>query len=267
MRGAHFSKMSMTRGLNPPRVLDVRNQFSLSRSIPEDIKRQVRQRCGYGCVICGGAIIEYEHVRPEFAKAKAHDPHGIALLCPICHAKKTRNFLSVRRVLEAMENPASKATGFAFSELEHHTSHPYVVLGGTTLTNCRTPIQITGIPVIRVERAEMAQGPYQLSANFFDERGVPSLFIDRNEWRVSADAWDVEAVGGKITVRTGPGEIALQLLLDPGRGVVVERMRMHCAGYLVEAHAGHLEIISRGGNRTSLTGCLVDNCAVGVQVG
>lgn len=244
----------------------MRNHFGLSRSIPEEVKRQVRQRCGYGCVLCGTAIVEYEHVRPEFAKAKAHESRGIALLCPTCHAKKTRNFLSVRRVLEAMEKPAAKENGFAFSELEEHTTHPYVILGGMVLKNCPTPVQVKGIPLIRIEDAEAAQGPYQLSASFFDEKGLPSLFIRRNEWQVAANVWDVEAVGGKITVRTAPGEIALQLLLDPGQGVVVARIRMHCGGYFFEANSGKLEVVSPGGGRTSFTGCLGDNCGVGLAL-
>lgn len=250
----------------PIRAHGVRNQYGLSRAIPEDVKRQVRQTCGYGCVICGAAIVEYEHVRPEFAKAKAHDPQGIALLCPTCHAKKTRNFLSVRRVLEASEKPAAKTSGFAFSELEDHNSHPYVVLGGMTLKNCPTPVQVRGIPLIRVEDSEVARGPYQLSASFFDDKGVPSLFIRRNEWQVGANSWDVEAVGGRITVRTGPGEIALQLLLDSGKGVVVERIRMHCGGYFFEANHGQLDVVSPGGARSSFTGCLADNCNVGLSL-
>ena len=244
----------------------MRNQFGLPRAIPEDVKRQVRQTCGYGCVICGTAIVEYEHVRPEFAKAKAHDPKGIALLCPTCHAKKTRNFLSARRVLEAMDKPAAKASGFAFSELEIHSSHPYVIFGGMTLKNCATPVLVRNMPLIRVEDAEEDRGPYQLSASFFDDKGIPSLFIRRNEWRVAANSWDVEAVGGRITVRTGPGDIALQLLLDPGQGVVVERLKMHCGGYLFDATHAHLDVISPGGGRMSFTGCLADNCNVGLAL-
>lgn len=217
-------------------------------------------------MICGAAIVEYEHVRPNFAKAKAHDAQGIALLCPTCHAKKTRNFLSARRVLEAMNKPAAKASSFAFSELEDRGSHPYVVFGGMTLENCPTPVAVRGMPLIRVKDAEVARGPYQLSTSFFDDKGILSLFIRRNEWQVAANSWDVEAVGGKITVRTAPGEIALQLLLDPGQGVVVERLNMHCSGYLFEATHGQLDVISPGGSRMSFTGCLVDNFNVGLAL-
>ena len=56
-----------------------KNQYDLSREIPADVKRAVRQACGYGCVICGSAIIEYEHVDPTFNEAREHDP--TARLC------------------------------------------------------------------------------------------------------------------------------------------------------------------------------------------
>jgi hypothetical protein len=166
-----------------------------------------------------------------------------------------------------METPAAKVSGFAFSDLEAQTSHPYVVIGGMTLKNCRTPVEVRGIPLIRMEEAENPGGPYQVSASFFDDRGMPSLFIRRNEWQIAARSWDVEAAGGRITVRTGPGEIALQLLLDPGQGVVVERLRMHCAGHFFEANHSQLEVVSPSGGRMSFTGCLADGCNVGLSLG
>ena len=242
------------------------NEYGLSRDIPEHIKREVRQRCGYGCVICGVAIVEYEHVKPEFAKARTHDAHGIALLCPTCHSKKTRNFISSRRVLEAMATPAAKQTGFAFSELESSTRHPYVLLAGLTLKNCETPVEIRGLPVLRIEDSEAQGGPFLLSASFFDRNGRPSLFIRRNEWNIFADSWDVEATGGTITVRTGPGDVALRLVLDPGEGVIVERIQMYCGGYVIEGGAGQLDVITPSGGRSTFTGCLADNCKVGLSL-
>lgn len=244
----------------------MRNQYGLSRSIPEGIKRQVRQHCGYGCILCGSAIVEYEHIRPEFAKAKVHDANGIALLCPTCHARKTRNFISAGRVMEAMAKPAAKESGFAFSELEAQEGHPYIIIGGMTLRNCRTPVEVRGFPLVSIENAEINRGPYQISATFFDHNGQPSLLIRRNEWQVSSNVWDVEAVGGRITVRTGRREIALRLILDPGEGVIVETMKMLCGGYLLEADRGTLELVSPGGGRTSFTGCLADYCNVGLSL-
>lgn len=242
------------------------NQYGLNRNIPEDVKRTVRQRCGFGCVICAGAIVEYEHVDPEFARAHQHHPDRIALLCPSCHARKTRNFLSRRRVIEAMRDPAAKKAGFAFSDLESTQQHPYVVFAGLTLRNCTTPVEIHGLPVLRVEAAEAHGAPYRLSASFFDTKGVPSLFIRKNEWQVLANTWDVEATGGVIVVRSAPGEIALRLRLDPGEGVVVERLSMFCGGYRLEGDFRTLNVISPGGGTSMFTNCIADNCSVGLSL-
>jgi len=32
------------------------------RNIPLPIQREVRQRCGFGCVICGTLLYEYDHI-------------------------------------------------------------------------------------------------------------------------------------------------------------------------------------------------------------
>lgn len=242
------------------------NLYGLPRKIPEDVKRAVRQRCGFGCVICAAAIVEYEHIDPEYARARHHSPDGIALLCPTCHAKKTRNFLSRRRVIEAMRDPAARRTGFAFSDLESTHQHPYVKFAGMTLRNCITPVEIRGLPVLRIEASETPSGPYRLSASFFDARGVPSLFIRQNEWQVLANTWDVEATGGVINVRTAPGEFALRLRLDPGEGVVVERLSMFCGGYHLQGDTHALRITSPGGGTNTIIGGIADNCAVGLSL-
>ena len=83
------------------------NRFGLRRKIPEDIKRRVRQRCGFGCVICGSSVYEYEHVSPTYVEAQRHDPDCIATLCASCHSKVTRRIWSKDKVSHASRRPAS----------------------------------------------------------------------------------------------------------------------------------------------------------------
>jgi hypothetical protein len=63
-------------------------------SCPEESKRRVRQRDGFGCVCCGLGIYQYDHFDSEFSEATAHHENGIISLCAACHAKKTRGLLS-----------------------------------------------------------------------------------------------------------------------------------------------------------------------------
>jgi hypothetical protein len=243
------------------------NQYGLTRDIPSDVKRSVRQRCGFGCVICAGAIVDYEHFSPEFSKATRHDPEGITLLCPGCHAKKTRNMLSQRRVREANQDPAAKKVRYAFSDVEASEGRPFIKLAGMTLRNCNVPLQVRGYPLFQVEKPEELNAPYRLTASFFNRQGHPSLFIRQNEWKVFSDSWDVEVIGPSVTVRERPGEIALKLRFVPGEGLIVERLAMYCGGFHIAGNADELQVQAPGGGNTTFTGCLVDNCNVGLSLG
>jgi magnesium chelatase family protein len=46
------------------------NKHGLSRTIPAEIRREIRQRSKFGCVICRNAIYTYEHIDPTFVNAK-----------------------------------------------------------------------------------------------------------------------------------------------------------------------------------------------------
>jgi hypothetical protein len=245
----------------------MRNKYGLSRDIPGEVKRAVRQRCGFGCVICAGAIVDYEHFSPEFSKATRHDPEGITLLCPACHAKKTRNMISQRRVREANQDPAARKVRYAFSDVEASEGRPFIKLAGMTLRNCNVPLEVRGYPLFQVEGPEEVNGPYRLTASFFNRQGQPSLFVRQNEWKVFSDSWDVEVTGPSVTVRMQPGEIALRLMFVPGEGLIVERLDMYCAGFHLVGNREELHVRSPDGGGMSFTRCLADNCNVGLSLG
>lgn len=88
------------------------NKFGLRRRIGEDIKREVRRRCGYGCVICGEAFFDYDHFDPEYVDATEHNPDGIALLCDKHQRAKTAGRLSEASYLAAIEDPFALRQGW-----------------------------------------------------------------------------------------------------------------------------------------------------------
>jgi hypothetical protein len=243
------------------------NQFGLSRDIPDPVKREVRQACGFGCVICGASIIEYEHVDPPFAEATTHDPARIALLCPQCHAKVTTGFLSKATVIEAMRDPISKRTGYASEFLDIGKQHPKVVFAGVTLTNCQMPVVARGLPLFMVQQAEAAEAPFRLSANFFNSQGRPSLQVVENEWRVSEKNWDVEATGGRIIVRDAPRHISLRLVAGAADALIVEELDMFLAGIRFIGSPTELRVEYPGGGGGTFTKCVMDGCRVGLMLG
>lgn len=74
-----------------------------------------------------------------------------------------------------------------------------------------------------------------LSGVFCDSVGRDALVIKDNEWSVSTGNWDVECVGPRITIRSGPGDIVLVLKLNPPHGIIVERINMLFEGLDSEA--------------------------------
>lgn len=202
------------------------NKHGLSRHIPEDVKRRVREMCGFGCVICGNGIIEYEHIEPEFHNATKHDPAGITLLCPQCHAKKTRKFLSVETVKAAMAKPMALQKGYAKEVFDIGGGRPIIVFAGSIIRNCPVPLLIAGHPLFTIEQPEENGGPFRLSGDFYDSQGKPSLSIVNNEWQAWAGNWDVTVSGGAITIHEDTGRIHLVLRSDPPDTIIVERLNM-----------------------------------------
>ena len=108
------------------------NRFGLSRDIPNETKRLIRQRCGFGCVVCGSAFYQYEHVDPNFADARVHDPERIALLCGSCHDRVTRGALSKETVKRWALHPRAKELGFSFGPFDIGLHRPVIVAGTLT---------------------------------------------------------------------------------------------------------------------------------------
>jgi len=207
-----------------------RNQYGLSKDIPDPIKQQVRQTCGFGCVICGASLIEYEHIDPEFPDAKSHDPFAIALLCPYCHGNVTRKFWSKEKVKAALGAPRCKEKGFSWGAFDFGSQIPEVRFAGCTFQNCQFPLLVRGVRVFWFEEPEQPGGPFRLTSNFFDSTGKPVLEIEANEWKAYSDLWDAEFTGGRIIIREREGLQCLVLRADPPHAIVVERVVMNVRG-------------------------------------
>ncbi|VXB44481.1 conserved hypothetical protein [Pseudomonas sp. 8O] len=240
------------------------NAFGLSRDIPADIKRQVRQRDGFGCVVCGLGIVQYEHVDPEFKDARTHDPNCIALLCPQCHAKVTTRMWSKARVKLAMRSPKCKQLGYTREFFDFSDGHPALKFGGMLLSNCPTPIEVSGKPLFRIKPPELPEEPFLFSGLFTDSEGNISLEIEDNEWKAYSNAWDVEVKGSTITIREAHRVFHLILSVSQPNTIVVERLNMTLGGLQFEANGDFLRVTFPHGGVSEFTSCLADNCMVGM---
>src|SRR5260221_9229391 len=78
--------------------------LAAERDIPDPIKRIVRQRCGFGCVVCGRPIYEYHHML-GFATVQRHVAAELTLLCPDHHSDQRKGLLPDAKVEKADRDP------------------------------------------------------------------------------------------------------------------------------------------------------------------
>ena len=248
-------------------VKSEKNQFGLDRNIPAAIKREIRQKCGFGCVICCSSIWEYEHIDPPFAQATRHDPNAMALLCPGCHKKVTSRLMSKDTVQRKRRDPCTSRTGYARDFFDIGETMPSLTFAGVQVQNCSVPIMVNNEALFEVKEGEEPGAPFRLSGNFYNSNGELSLQIVDNEWRVMTEAnWDVDVVGPKITIRESPNHVSLRLIADPPHGLIVDRMNMQVGNYRFIGNRNTLVMQDRSGNRTTLTGQIKSHCHVGYQI-
>lgn len=228
------------------------NKNGLSRYIPADISREVRHRCGFGCVICGNAVYTYEHIDPPFAEAFEHDPSKIALLCAGCHGKVTRGLTSKTTVLQYLGKPKAFEMGFSREAFDITASNPRIELCGTKFRGIRTVIAMMGAEILKVEPPECEGAPMRISALFCDKEGNEIFKIVQNEWFSNVANWDVEVSGRRIFFRRAPGDIALVIRAVPPETIAIERIAMFYQGARVTGVDGS-PIDARAPNGARLT--------------
>src|SRR4029078_3986773 len=81
-----------------------------SPHISEKIQRAIRQRCGFGCVVCGLPLYEYEHMQ-GWANVRRHEEAEITLLCDRHHREKTNGLFPLDAVRAADNNPYNLRAG------------------------------------------------------------------------------------------------------------------------------------------------------------
>lgn len=238
-----------------------KNRFGLSRNIPEKIKFQVRKNSGFGCVICGLGIYEYEHIEPEFKDAKEHIADNITLLCSQCHSKKTRKFLSKETILSSIKKPFSLKNGYVNEFLDINLDNPITILiGDSKFRNCPIPIRFKNKDIIRIEKSDETPNQYKLSCEFLDKTGKNSLKIENNEWIANSENWDIITKAGQLIIKNKE-EIYLIIENVNNNTLFVKYYKSYIEGHYVEVNDSGIRINT---NKFSLNS--FDNCSIGMLI-
>lgn len=212
------------------RASESENKHGLSRTIPAAVRREVRRRSRFGCVVCRRGFYQYEHIDPPFKEAREHDPERMCCLCGSCHDAVSRGQMSkgliAAKYREIQQTPVEDVDPPS-GPLDFHDGTAELVIGGLYYAPAvRTVLRYHGRDVMRVQPAEREGEPGLISAVFTNDQGEETLRLEENAWIGSLAAWDIEVEGQRITVRRKRGSIALRLRLDPPGRIVVERLDM-----------------------------------------
>lgn len=222
------------------------NKHNLTRDIPDPVKREVRQRCGFGCVVCGSAIYDYEHFDPEYIEAKEHNANGIALLCPTDHTRKRKNLLSHQKYLQAIANPKAKEINKAYTEWEVGDSAPTIIIGDKIFTGGTSIIKIDDELILGFKTPIEKGAPPRLYLRFFDREENEVFSIIDNEIGVNSDAFDIETEGSKWNIRSALYKTDLRIELSPPNLIFIKQINLTHKKWALKAKNEKFEILYDG---------------------
>lgn len=200
---------------------------SEERKIPPATRRAVRQRCGFGCVICGFPLYEYDHMA-GWANVHRHDADEITLLCDTHHREKTSGLLPIGTVRVANADPLNRRIGASSPYALHYSGEQCEALIGSNKLSARmqqdfAAVVIDGLPLIGFR---FEDGHYLLNVHLFNELNEPVLLIADNELTFSSDPWDIELVGTRLIIRAAARSIFIDMTFEPPNGIRIDRGRL-----------------------------------------
>lgn len=205
-----------------------KNKFGRTDYIPAPIKREIRKRCGFGCVNCGSPFYDYEHWNPPFEELNEEPSvDGITLCCPNCHRKKGK-LISMEEYKKNIRSPAAFKQGHITTDWDKGFA-PEIILGNVSCSGGTRILEIDNELMIGFHPPETPNSPPRLVARFFGRDGKESFRIIDNECIGNPEAWDIESTGiesggWRWIIRNGLRNIDLHLELYPPHKIIVRKM-------------------------------------------
>jgi hypothetical protein len=239
-----------------------------SRNIPRPIQREVRQRCGFGCIICGLPLYEYDHME-EWALVQRHVAEEITLLCNQHHREKTAGLLPKETVKEANANPFNLQKSVSKPYTPHFSGKQAEIIIGSNSFTCEdqgygtimVPISIDGLPLVGFV---LGDGHLLLNLAVFDEYNVLVLQIKDNHLYYSTVPWDIQLVGTTLRIREAHRKILLEVEFKPPNKVTISRGRFLRNGVEVLVRPDSILISNNG---MYIRGNHAHNCYGGLILG
>lgn len=236
--------------------------------IKSEIKRAVRQRCGFGCIICGCPIYEYDHII-EWSKTRHHREDELTLLCSKHHTEKTNKILPTEEVIKANRSPYNISAELSAPQKLYYSGRKFKLKIGDSVSSFTgladgqvfSPFAIDGKPVISFTNDG---GNILLNVEIRNDRKKTVLKVENSELVYTTDLWDIDWVGQTLTIRDGLREVILEMTLDPPDTISINRGTLHFNGVEINIGKDYIYCLN---NRGFLTDCSVHGMGYGFAIG
>jgi hypothetical protein len=236
--------------------------------IPTPIQREVRRRCGFGCVVCGLPLYDYDHLL-GWANVHRHVPDEITLLCGQHHREKGTGLLPPAAVEAANMNPHNLRAGASRPyDLHYSGDECEIVIGGNSFSTkdggygtILLPVSIDGTPLLAFI---LGDGHLLLNLNAFDEYNQLVLQIKNNQLFQFAAPWDIQLVGHNLVVREAERKILVDIAFEPPSRIVVNRGRFLRNGVEILVRPDRIVVANNG---TTFSGIRTRNWPAGIVIG
>jgi len=224
--------------------------------IPDPMKREVRQRCGFGCVICGLPLYTYEHIL-GYANVKRHVANELTLLCDQHQRESTNKLLTREQIIRADKEPYNLREGVSKPYTLHYEGSDCIVDIGSNVYSFRdegygaefVALALDDDPIISFR---LDSGHWLLNLNVYDRNDDLILLIADNELIYSPISWDIELVGHNLVIHEAQRKILLDILFEPPSKIKIQRGHFLHKDIEVEIIQNCLKIVN--------TGCTFTRC-------
>ena len=174
--------------------------------IKSEIKRRVRQKCKFGCVICRCPIYDYEHF-DEYTQVKEHRAENIFLICPTCHRKKGTLY-GRDLILQKIKEINTDATKAETISIDAYTFE----LGNNTIGVFHDGVSFgLSLPNGTHWSFSNANGRCLINSTIIDSQLGKVIEIHDNELVINTGVYDIEFSGGRLVIKKSAGDVVLNL--------------------------------------------------------
>lgn len=213
--------------------------------IPAEVELEVRQRCGFACVVCGLPLYEYHHIRP-WSEVPEHDPANIVLVCPNHHAEVTKGLLDPT-TLESLSK-CDKPSISTPHKMHYAGDTCKVYFGDSDWISAGTPdaffaLVVDNVPLLGFQ---FRDGSPLLHLELLNENNYPILRSRGGFVQHVRDYWDIKWKGRRLTLRDRPGFIRFDATFEVPDTIRIHRALFLCNGVAIKIAPKGIACLNNG---------------------